>query len=87
MSVRGEAFFNDAAAARAELDQLVCAASRRLARIRRWLLDRAVVREGHIGGYVRLRGVGRALAKMAEGAPAMAVKMDSIQVGEVLGHA
>jgi hypothetical protein len=78
--------FNDAAAARDELDQLV---------------PQVAASPGFVAGYwIALspeKGTSvvvcdseesaQALAKTAEEAPAMAVTMDSIQVGEVLGHA
>jgi len=49
--------FNDASAAQAELSQLVPQVSAAPGFVR-WLLDRAVAQQGHIGRRVRLRGVG-----------------------------
>jgi len=78
--------FNDEAAARAELDQLV---------------PQVAAAPGFVAGYwiapSSEKGTSivvcdseesaQALAGMAEGAPAMVVTMDSITVGEVLAHA
>jgi hypothetical protein len=78
--------FNDASAAQAELSQLVPQVS---------------AAPGFVAGYwIALspnKGTSvvvfdseesaQALAKMAEGAPAVAVTMDSIQVGEVMANA
>jgi hypothetical protein len=78
--------FKDVSAAQAELSQLVPQVS---------------AAPGFVAGYwialspnkgmsiviFESEAVAQALAEMAQGAPAMAVTMDSLEVGEVMAHA